>query len=79
MKINILSLYSDILNLYGDTGNLKVLKYHLDDLKVYYNIDYLSIDDEIDFKKYNLVMIGSGTEENRNLALNHLLKYHYSI
>ena len=79
MKINILCLYNDIMNLYGDNGNIKVIKYHLDELKIKYKIDYLTIDDEIDFSKYDLVTIGSGTEQNRLICLNHLLKYKKEI
>lgn len=75
MKLNILCLYQDIMNLYGDTGNIKVLKYHLDELNIKYNIDYLSIDDELSFENYDLIMIGSGTENNREITLNHLKKY----
>ncbi len=79
MKINILCLYYDLMNLYGDTGNVKVLKYHLDRLNVKYDIDFLSIDDKLDFSKYDLVLIGDGTEENRFICLNHLLKYKKDI
>lgn len=79
MKINILCLYYDLMNLYGDTGNIKVLKYHLDKLKVKYSIDYLSIDDKIDFSKYDLVLIGSGIEKNRFICLEHLIKYKKDI
>ena len=79
MKINILCLYYDLMNLYGDTGNVRVLKYHLDDLKVKYNIDYLSIDDKVDFSKYDLILIGDGTEDNRFICLEHLLKYKKDI
>ena len=60
MKVNILCLYYDIMNLYGDTGNVKVLKYHLDEQGIDYNIDYKSIDDKLIFKNYDLVMIGAG-------------------
>lgn len=79
MKINILCLYYDLMNLYGDTGNIRVLKYHLDDLKIKYNIDYLSIDDKLDFSKYDLVLIGASTEENRAICLKHLIKYKKDI
>lgn len=79
MKINILCLYHDIMNLYGDTGNIKVLKYHLEEQNITPNIDYLSIDDKIDFKKYDLVLIGAGTETNREICLNHLIKYKKDI
>ena len=79
MKINILCLYYDLMNLYGDTGNLKIIEHHLDKLKIDYTTDYLSIDDEINFSKYDLVLIGSGTEDNRFICLNHLLKYKKDI
>ncbi len=79
MKINVLCLYYDIMNLYGDTGNIKVLTYHFDEQNIKYNIDYLSIDDTIDFSKYDLVLIGSGNENNRFICLNHLLKYKKDI
>lgn len=75
MKLNILCLYYDIMNLYGENGNIKVLEYHLKEAKIKYNIDYLSIDDDLIFKNYDLVLIGAGTERNRLLALSHLMKY----
>lgn len=75
MKINILCLYYDIMNLYGDTGNVKVLKYHLDEQNIKYNIDYKSLGDKIMFDKYDLVLIASGTEKARSICLNDLMKY----
>ena len=74
MKMNILCLYSDIMNLYGDTGNVKVIKYHLDKQGIKYNIDYKSIDDTLDIKKYDLIITSQGTEEKRRMFLKHLLK-----
>lgn len=79
MKINILCLYYDLMNLYGDTGNIKVLKYHLDELNIKYTIDYKSIKDKLEIKKYDLILIGASTEENRELCLKHLLKYKKDI
>lgn len=79
MKINILCLYYDLMNLYGDTGNIKVIKYHLDKLNIDYNIDFKSIDDKIDFDKYDLTLIGASNENNRNICLEHLLKYKKDI
>ena len=67
------------MDLYGDTGNVRVLKYHLDDLGIKYNINYLSIDDKLSLKDYDLVLIGASTEENRDICLNHLLKYKKDI
>lgn len=75
MKINILCLYYDIMNLYGDANNYKVFTYHLDEIGIKYEIDKLSIYDEIDFDKYDVCFIGCGSEENRSLCLSHLIKF----
>ena len=79
MEINILHLYYDLLNLYGENGNIKALKNHLEEQNVKVNIEFLTINDKIDFKRYDFVYIGAGTEKNLNLALKDLIKYKKSI
>ena len=79
MEINILHLYYDLLNLYGENGNIKALKKHLEEQNIKVNIEFLTLNDKIDFKKYDFVYIGSGTEKNLNLALKDLIKYKKSI
>ena len=77
--MKILCLYNDLMNLYGESGNIKAIKYHLDKLNIKHQIDYLSIDDKIKFKDYDLVIIGSGKEKNREICLKHLEKYKNEI
>lgn len=72
MKITIGYLYSDLLNLYGDDGNIKALKYHLEEQDVKVEIKYMTIGDKKDFKDVDFLYIGSGTEANIFLALNDL-------
>lgn len=73
--INIAFLYYDLMNLYGESGNIKALTKELDNQGIKYNIDYLTISDKLEFSKYNLVYIGYGTEKNQELVLNHLTNY----
>lgn len=68
-------LYDDLLNLYGESGNIKALENVLINNKINYNLVRLSLEDTLDFSKYDLVYIGSGTEANLVLALQHLMKY----
>lgn len=78
MKIHIAHLYYDLLNLYGENGNIKALKKALEkDHDVY--IHFLTIGDEIDFNKYDFIYMGMGTEENMHIALKHLAKYKKEI
>lgn len=74
MKITIGYLYNDLLNLYGDEGNIKALKYHLEEQNVNVDIKYMSIGDKKDFKDVDFLYIGSGTEHNLNVALEDLKK-----
>ena len=72
-------LYYDFLNLYGESGNIKIINNILKYNKIKHEILYLSLDDELDFNSYDLVYIGSGTEENQLIALNHLMNYRDDI
>lgn len=72
--INVLHLYYDLLNLYGENANTRSIKYNLELNKIKVNVDLKSLNDEIDFEKYDLIYIGSGSEDNMKLALNDILK-----
>src|SRR5574344_1232492 len=79
MKLIIGHLYYDLMNLYGENGNIKVLEYHLKKQNIEYEIKKLSINDDIKFEKLDLIYIGSGTEKNRNIVLEDILKYKKEI
>jgi CobQ-like glutamine amidotransferase family enzyme len=74
-KINILHLYYDLANLSGDSGNIKAITRILDEQKVPYNLDKLSLDDDIKFSKYDLVYLGHMNYEVQELIRKDLLKY----
>ncbi len=79
MTINIAYLYYDLLNLYGESGNIKVLKKQLENQGILVNVKFLSLGDDLDFSSYDLVYMGMGTEENQRLVINHLKKYKNDI
>ena len=74
MKIHIAHLYYDLLNLYGENGNIKALKKALEKNHDVY-IHFLTIGDTLELDKYDFIYIGMGTEENMHIALKHLIKY----
>ena len=53
--MNIGYIYYDLLNLYGDDGNIKALKHRLTNQGVKVNIDYISLGDKIEFNKYECI------------------------
>ena len=74
MKITIGYLYPDLLNLYGDSGNYKCLKYHLEEQGITVATKYYDLGSKKDFKNIDILYIGSGTEENLLLAIEDLKK-----
>ena len=77
--ITIAHLYYDLLNLYGESGNVKALKTALETAGIDVTVKLVTTDDTLNFSEYDFVYIGTGTEENQILALNHLLKYKEDI
>lgn len=73
--ITIAHLYYDLLNLYGENGNIIVLKRTLKEQGIKVNLKLLSLEDDFNFNEYDFVYIGTGTENNQLIALNHLKKY----
>ena len=45
MTIRILHMYYDLMNLYGDYGNIKILEHHLKDVGIEVQVDRKTIGD----------------------------------
>lgn len=72
--MKILYLYYDLMNLYGENGNPKVLKKHLEDQGFEVTLDRKTIGEKIDFSEYDFIYSGAGTERNQKVALLDLQK-----
>ena len=79
MTLTIGYLYYDLMNLYGESGNIKALKNELENQGIKVIIKKLSIDDEIDFKRLDFIYMGTGTKNNMGIVLNDLKKYKKEI
>lgn len=73
--IKIAHLYYDLMNLYGESGNIKALKRFIERQGVDVEIHFLTIEDDIDFKKYDLYYLGAGSEECEYIVLSELYRY----
>ena len=79
-ELKILYLYPDILDLYGDIGNIKVLKYRLERRGFKAIIDNYSINDEKpDFKSYDIIFAGGGADNEQQILSEDLIKYKEEI
>lgn len=75
MEVKILYLYYDLMNLYGENGNIRVLERHLQEQGLSVTVDRKSVGDEIDFSQYDFIYAGSGTERNQKIVLADLTRY----
>ena len=73
-KFKIAYLYYDLMNLYGENGNIRYLEKKLKEQDIDLQIELLSIPDKIDYKKYDFYYIGAGSEKNEIIVLKDMLK-----
>ena len=73
--MKIMHLYYDIMNLYGDYGNVSVLERVLTQSGADCEVVKKSLGDSVDFAEYDFVFIGSGTERNQKLMLDDFKKH----
>ena len=73
MNVKLLHLYYDLLNLYGDYGNVLILKKHLEDQGFNVTLDKKTVYDEYQIDDYDFIFIGCGTESKLDRALKDLM------
>ena len=66
--IKVLHLYYDLLNLYGENANSKVLVNRLERQKEKVKVDFKSVGDDIKINDYDFIYVGSGSLESMELA-----------
>lgn len=73
MKLKILWMYHDIMDLYGDRGNMQVLKKRCEDRGIEVIIDTCGIGEKKDMKEYHLLFVGGGADHEQKLLHQDLL------
>lgn len=75
-ELKILYLYPDMLELYGDYGNIQVLRYRLEKRGFQCTVDKYSIGDEMpNFKNYDIIFAGGGADNEQSILSEDLIKY----
>lgn len=74
-KIKIAHLYYDLMNLYGENGNVRYLVKSLEKQGIDTEVHFLSAGDKIEFDKYDFYYIGMGSEDNKAIVLNDIKQY----
>ena len=69
MRLNICHLYPDVLNLYGDSGNILCIKKRLEWRGIESEVFPVGIGDRLSMEKYDLVFIGGGQDFEQEVLL----------
>lgn len=71
-NLKICHLYPEVLNLYGDRGNILCMKRRLEWRGIDCEVDELKLGDNKDLSKYDLFFIGGGQDFEQEVLLNDL-------
>ena len=79
-ELKLLYLYPDMLELYGDYGNIQVLKYRMEKRNIKLIVDRYSIGDNMpNFAEYDIVFAGGGADNEQSILSEDLIKYKKEI
>lgn len=73
MKLKILWFYHNIMDLYGDSGNIKVLKKRCLDRNIEVIVDTLGLNEDKELNEYDLIFIGGGADNEQSIIYNDLI------
>ncbi|HCL4447036.1 TPA: type 1 glutamine amidotransferase [Clostridium botulinum] len=68
MELSICHLYPDLLNVYGDIGNILVLKYRAQQRGIKINVSNVSIKDSFPINKYDIALFGGGQDYEQSIV-----------
>ena len=66
-QLNIAHLYGNLMNTYGDNGNILMLKYVAEKLGAHVTVDIVSLHDEFDEHHYDIAFFGGGQDFEQSI------------
>jgi CobQ-like glutamine amidotransferase family enzyme len=75
MELKIFHMYPDLLNLYGDLGNVTCLRKRCQWRGIEVQVVGFSMNHEVPLEEGDLFFIGGGSDRGQNIVYSHLLKY----
>lgn len=79
MKLTIAHLYPDMLNLYGDGGNIRCLQKRLEWRGIETEVRAFLSGDKIDFEGSDIVLLGGGSDREQRIVCKYLKKEAQSL
>ena len=72
-QFNIVHIYPDLMNLYGDRGNLICIKRRIEWYGYKCNIKTIRLREEIDYDNMDMLFMGGGSDREQELVYQDLL------
>lgn len=72
MKLTIGHLYPDLLNLYGDRGNIQCMKKRCEWRGIEAEVKEFQLTDKIDFSELDIVLLGGGSDSEQRIVCRQL-------
>lgn len=72
-KLKILHMYPDMLDLYGDSGNMEIIRYRCSKRNIECETDIHTIGSKTDFSEYDLIYLGGGADLEQQLLADDLM------
>lgn len=79
MELSIIWMYHDLMDLYGDRGNIEVLKYRCKKRGIELRVDTCGIGEEKDLSAYDILFIGGGADREQGLLYQDLVSRKQAI
>ena len=71
-QLNIAHLYGNLMNTYGDNGNILMLKYVAEKLGAHVTVDIVSLHDDFDENHYDIAFFGGGQDFEQSIIASDL-------
>ena len=73
-ELRIAHLYGNLMNTYGDNGNILMLKYVAEKLGAHVTVDIVSLKDHFDPEVYDIAFFGGGQDYEQTIVSEDLKK-----
>ncbi|KZX15028.1 cobyric acid synthase [Methanobrevibacter cuticularis] len=79
MNLKVINMYPDILNLYGDLGNLISIKQRCLWRNINIEIENFTIDYETSIDDADIILVGGGSDNSQDIVSKHLVNHRNSL
>lgn len=73
-SLNICHLYPDLMNMYGDLGNIIALKYRAELNNISVNVENITIGENFDASRYDIVFLGGGQDFEQDIIYKDIIE-----